>query len=153
MAFRHGTQHGMTSAPVTNWRLSANCRDTDPEVFFPISEGNADHVKAVNICRRCPDEIQAACLADSIKLRDFDGIRAGMTGKERRSHARRSGADLTAKPVSAAKTRCLNGHDYTPANTAYDKRGFRKCRRCHADKALTYNAMRRVRCGEAVSES
>lgn len=33
-----------------------------------------------------------------------------------------------------AKTHCPNGHEYSPENTGINSKGWRRCRRCHADK-------------------
>jgi hypothetical protein len=30
-------------------------------------------------------------------------------------------------------THCLRGHEFTPANTYVDKRGFRQCKTCKAE--------------------
>jgi WhiB family redox-sensing transcriptional regulator len=47
-----------------DWMDSANCRDVDPETFFPTSTGvkgqNETH-RARQICRRCP--VQSECAA------------------------------------------------------------------------------------------
>lgn len=32
------------------------------------------------------------------------------------------------------KTHCPNGHEYTPANTMLDRRGYRDCRTCRREK-------------------
>jgi len=82
------------------WMLDAECRWHDPELFYPedYKEATQDraHVKADAkakalrlkleaeakfVCSYCP--VQAECLGDAIRLGDFWGIRAGMTGRER----------------------------------------------------------------------
>jgi hypothetical protein len=40
------------------------------------------------------------------------------------------------------KARCRNGHEFTPANTRIDKRGFQVCRACHRDDQQRYLAAR-----------
>jgi len=32
--------------------------------------------------------------------------------------------------INKAKTHCINGHEYTPENTSYDKQGRRRCNIC-----------------------
>lgn len=34
----------------------------------------------------------------------------------------------------ARRTKCSNGHEYTPKNTHFDKLGRRRCRRCDRDR-------------------
>lgn len=36
------------------------------------------------------------------------------------------------------QTACINGHDFTPENTAIDKMGWRKCRRCQQIRMRIY---------------
>lgn len=78
--------HGLT----TEWRTRAACHtdSIDPDVMFPNSNP-ADIEDAREICAPCP--VRAECLADAMATeggataRDRYGIRAGMTGKERRA--------------------------------------------------------------------
>lgn len=40
-----------------------------------------------------------------------------------------------------AKTHCKHGHEYTPENTRYDKKGHRMCRACgRVDSLRRYHA-------------
>src|SRR6478752_1753507 len=53
------------------WRAEALCRDTDPELFFPIGTTGAALVQieqARAVCRQCP--VQAACLAPARRRPD-----------------------------------------------------------------------------------
>lgn len=50
------------------------------------------------------------------------------------------GAAFAAK--MQALTHCKNGHEFTPANTKITPEGWRRCRRCHADRE---NERRRAR--------
>lgn len=66
-----------------SWRLLANCRGVNPEVFFPQkSTGNARAAKAV--CAGC--EVTAECLAAGMK--EKLGVWGGTTERERRKMAR-----------------------------------------------------------------
>lgn len=38
--------------------------------------------------------------------------------------------------INAAKTRCKNGHEFTPENTILRKGGGRKCRTCHYEEII-----------------
>ena len=68
-----------------DWRDRAACRDTDPDLFFPVgTTGPAieqiDAAKAV--CLQC--EAQAACLEFAITTNQESGIWGGTSEDERR---------------------------------------------------------------------
>ena len=67
------------------WRRTAACRDTDPDLFFPVgTTGPAieqiETAKAV--CRQC--DSQAACLEYAIATNQDSGIWGGTSEEERR---------------------------------------------------------------------
>ena len=67
------------------WRDHALCRDTDPELFFPIGTTGAalvqiEHARAV--CRQCP--VQADCLDFALSTNQDSGIWGGTSEEERR---------------------------------------------------------------------
>jgi WhiB family redox-sensing transcriptional regulator len=67
------------------WRRTAACRDTVPDLFFPVgTTGPAieqiDAAKAV--CRRC--DAQAACLEYALATNQDSGIWGGTSEEERR---------------------------------------------------------------------
>ena len=63
-----------------NWRFVAKCRKKEPDFFFP-SAGRASN-KAKEFCNNCP--VITDCLEDALAT-DSDGIRAGLTYRERRA--------------------------------------------------------------------
>ena len=68
------------------WRSEALCRDTDPELFFPIGTTGAalvqiEHARAV--CRQCP--VQADCLDFALSTNQDSGIWGGTSEEERRA--------------------------------------------------------------------
>jgi WhiB family redox-sensing transcriptional regulator len=70
---------------VDDWRDQAACRDTDPDLFFPIgSTGPAveqiDAAKAV--CTQC--EAQQSCLEFALVTNQESGIWGGTSEDERR---------------------------------------------------------------------
>ena len=70
---------------IDDWRDQAACRDTDPDLFFPIgSTGPAieqiDSAKAV--CQQC--EAQQACLEFALVTNQESGIWGGTSEEERR---------------------------------------------------------------------
>lgn len=73
---------------MSDWLAAAACRGTDHRLFFPVLEHRpvgetAERLAlARSICDRCP--VAAECLTDALVSRDFDGIRAGLTGAQRK---------------------------------------------------------------------
>ena len=68
-----------------DWRCRAACRDTDPDLFFPVgTTGPAveqiDSAKAV--CQQC--EAQLACLEFALATNQESGIWGGTSEDERR---------------------------------------------------------------------
>ncbi len=68
-----------------NWRLFASCRDTDPDLFFPVgTTGPAieqiENAKAV--CREC--ESRQPCLEYALTTNQDSGIWGGTSEEERR---------------------------------------------------------------------
>ena len=73
-----------------NWRSTAACRDTDPDLFFPIgTTGPAieqiDSAKVV--CDACDSKVQ--CLEFALATNQDSGIWGGTSEEERRTLRRR----------------------------------------------------------------
>ena len=67
------------------WRREAECRDTDPDLFFPVgTTGPAieqiENAKAV--CREC--EAQTLCLEYALATNQDSGVWGGTSEEERR---------------------------------------------------------------------
>lgn len=70
---------------VDDWRDNAACRDTDPDLFFPIGTtglavDQIDSAKAV--CMAC--DAQNACLGFALATNQESGIWGGTSEEERR---------------------------------------------------------------------
>lgn len=63
------------------WRLQGNCRSVDPDMMFPGTDA-ISIAAAERVCVGCP--VSRECLDESVRLRDWEGFRAGLTGAERR---------------------------------------------------------------------
>ena len=92
--------HSRSSILMT-WRDHAACLDEDPELFFPI--GNGDHAlsqteKAKAVCRRC--EVVDACLGWAIESGQDAGVWGGLSEVERRAIKRRKARARRADPVT-----------------------------------------------------
>lgn len=62
------------------WRQHAACRGVDPEVFYPVTDDEAETPKA--ICGACT--VRHGCLDWALANKERDGIWGGATEKERR---------------------------------------------------------------------
>ncbi len=63
-----------------SWQNRAACRGIDTEIFFPISDEEAEPAKAV--CGACP--VREACLEHALADREREGVWGGATERERR---------------------------------------------------------------------
>ena len=66
-----------------DWRHSALCAQTDPELFFPEKATQSRDARAV--CARCP--VRAECLTDALTHDRVYGVWGGTTERERRKLA------------------------------------------------------------------
>ena len=76
--------------PDLSWRAHASCRDTSPELFFPIgTTGQAvDQIAAAKaVCMACPSQIP--CLEFALGTNQDSGV-WGATSEEERRHLRRT---------------------------------------------------------------
>ncbi len=76
--------------PDLSWRSVAACRDTSPELFFPIgTTGQAvDQIEAAKVvCMGCPS--QEPCLEFALATNQDSGV-WGATSEEDRRHLRRT---------------------------------------------------------------
>jgi WhiB family transcriptional regulator, redox-sensing transcriptional regulator len=79
------------------WRDLALCRDTDPDLFFPVgTTGQAlvqiEHAKQV--CGECP--VTEACLDYALDTNQDSGVWGGLSEEERRVIRRRRVAERRA---------------------------------------------------------
>jgi len=82
-----------------SWRETALCRDTDPELFFPVGTTGMALVqidRAKQVCGECT--ARAACLDFALETNQDAGVWGGLSEEERRvirrrraAHARRAG--------------------------------------------------------------
>lgn len=70
------------------WQHRAACRDTDPELFFPVGPHPPlrQVERAKRMCAGCP--VRQACLDDSLSGGMDHGIWGGLTDRERRELGR-----------------------------------------------------------------
>ncbi len=67
------------------WRRNAACRDTDPDLFFPVGTTGPAIEQIANakaVCHQC--DAQTACLEFAIATNQDSGIWGGTSEEERR---------------------------------------------------------------------
>jgi WhiB family redox-sensing transcriptional regulator len=64
------------------WRKLSACRGLDVELFYPVTEDEADAAEAKAICAECP--VRQPCLEHALASREREGIWGGTTERERR---------------------------------------------------------------------
>ena len=73
------------------WRRDAICRDTDPDLFFPVGTTGYALVqidRAKEVCGECP--VKVDCLDYALETNQDSGIWGGTSEEERRTLRRRS---------------------------------------------------------------
>lgn len=74
-----------------SWRTRAVCRDTDPDLFFPVgTTGQAlvQIARAKEVCGECP--VQNDCLEYALETNQDAGIWGGLDEEQRRNIRRQS---------------------------------------------------------------
>ena len=79
------TWHRTIDWDIEDWREHSACRDTDPDLFFPVGTTGVaieqiDAAKAV--CRACESQVQ--CLEFALATNQESGIWGGTSEEERR---------------------------------------------------------------------
>jgi len=72
------------------WRRNAICRDTDPDLFFPVGTTGYALVqidRAKQVCGECP--VKVDCLDYALETNQDSGIWGGTSEEERRNLRRR----------------------------------------------------------------
>jgi len=73
------------------WRQHAICRDTDPDLFFPIGTTGQALVqidRAREVCNQCP--VKVDCLEFALETNQDSGIWGGASEEERRMIRRKA---------------------------------------------------------------
>ena len=84
------------------WRNNAVCKDTDPELFFPVgSTGQAllQIAKAKSVCCQC--EVAQQCLEFALETNQDTGIWGGTSEEERRQMRRVAAAEAKRQRAAA----------------------------------------------------
>jgi WhiB family redox-sensing transcriptional regulator len=93
----------VSSAQRDDWRRHAACRDTDPDLFFPVgTTGPAiDQIESAKaVCRGCP--VQHDCLEFALSTNQDSGVWGGTSEEERRKLRRQWLARRRQQAASAS---------------------------------------------------
>ncbi|MBG0813513.1 WhiB family transcriptional regulator [Planomonospora sp. ID82291] len=64
------------------WAVRGACRESDPELFFPVAPSPEQEERAKAVCAGCP--VLADCRAYAVRVGEPEGIWGGLTVRERR---------------------------------------------------------------------
>lgn len=67
---------------LAQWRAKGSCRGSDPGIFYPPPEDDAEAAEAKVICGTCP--VRQPCLEFALTTREKHGVWGGLTERERR---------------------------------------------------------------------
>jgi WhiB family redox-sensing transcriptional regulator len=68
-----------------DWRDDASCRETDPEIFFPVGSSafsRQQETAAKRVCAGCP--VRVECLTWALESGQYTGVWGGLSEDERR---------------------------------------------------------------------
>lgn len=95
MEYREESLNNLLRLQELWWQVDANCKDVDPDIFFP--DRGASTRKAKELCNAC--EVQEHCLEYAIVNAEKFGIWGGLSERERRKIRKERG--LTRRRKSA----------------------------------------------------
>jgi WhiB family transcriptional regulator, redox-sensing transcriptional regulator len=86
-----------------DWRVSSLCKDTDPELFFPVGTTGQALVQiamAKQVCTECT--VSEECLEFALVTNQDSGIWGGTSEEERRKIRRIRAAEAKAAKLAAS---------------------------------------------------
>lgn len=96
--------HGLDSDTAAHWAENAKCLGmARPEVMWPLPGAVQQVAEAIKVCDGCPSRVP--CLLDGIDENEFESVRGGLTGRQRKLAARAHGRDIAAYPAPSAPLR------------------------------------------------
>lgn len=130
MSFRE-SDYGFDAGRINGiWQSRAQCRDVHPETMWPLISSTTLVSEARLVCVGCP--VRIPCLQDGIAAGDWESVRGGLTGSERRKQYR-MGVLLECYPQWRPPTRdktCHRCGNLFVANQRTSRRGMAICPEC-----------------------
>lgn len=62
------------------WHEQASCRGLDPDIFYPVTDEDAESAK--DVCTACT--VRVSCLEYALAAREVEGVWGGATERDRR---------------------------------------------------------------------
>lgn len=78
----YGIDHRLSATDRTAFMTEGSCNYEDPDLFFPIGEGDPEWGEAKRVCHRCP--VEAECLEYALDMRIPYGVWGGTDEGERK---------------------------------------------------------------------
>ena len=101
-----------------DWRSLSACRDTDPELFFPLSAWGPGQVQIASAKAVCADcRVRPDCLRFALRSGQEFGVWGGTSEDERRA-MRRAQLVLTPRPVTEPANRSRRRRATQPVRLA-----------------------------------
>ena len=101
-----------------DWRSLSACRDTDPELFFPLSAWGPGQVQIASAKAVCADcQVRPDCLRFALRSGQEFGVWGGTSEDERRA-MRRAQLVLTPRPVTEPANRSRRRRATQPVRLA-----------------------------------
>jgi WhiB family redox-sensing transcriptional regulator len=94
-----------------NWRAVGSCRDSDPNLFYPLGRGHPSLEQtevAKSICRACPS--REPCLAFALATRQDLGVWGGTSPEERRELIRARRRAIASKEEASPRASLESPH-------------------------------------------
>lgn len=99
------------------WKDHAVCRQVDPELMWPLPNALVPIERAVAVCVPCTAKRE--CLQEGVDIADWESVRGGLTGKQRRK-CHKAGLTVDQYPVRELPRRwCVRCEKPFPANVAH----------------------------------
>lgn len=88
--------YGLASDTPDHWDELALCKGEN-DLMWPLPNAVEQTALAVLKCNGCPVRVQ--CLLAGVDEDEFESVRGGLTGRQRKAAAKKYGRDLDAYPV------------------------------------------------------
>lgn len=116
-----------------HWDELAQCKGEN-DLMWPLPNAVEQTALAVMQCHGCPVRVQ--CLLDGIDQDEFESVRGGLPGRQRKTAARKHGRDVDAYPAPQLPVRWCQrcGEAFEPTEAAPLARICTPCAAARAER-------------------